>query len=101
MAAVGLTGKQRKFLKAAGSGLNPLVLVGKAGVGPTVITGAGEALAVYELIKVRILPNCPVAPAPALTALAGALGAELVQIIGRNGLLYKPNPESQKIGFPE
>ena len=36
----------------------------------------------------------------AIAALAAGVGAELVQVIGRNGLLFKRNPEKPKIEFP-
>ncbi|MCX7780833.1 MAG: ribosome assembly RNA-binding protein YhbY [Negativicutes bacterium] len=96
-----LTGKQKRFLKALGSALDPIVQIGKAGVAPTVAAGAREALLARELIKVRVLRNSPDEAKDALAALAEATGAELVQVIGHNGLLYKRHPEKPKIELPE
>ncbi|QDR80140.1 ribosome assembly RNA-binding protein YhbY [Sporomusa termitida] len=95
-----LTGKQKRFLKALGSTLEPVVQIGKGGVPASVIESTVQVLAARELIKVRVLQNSPEEPKTAITALAGATGAELVQVIGRNGLLYKKNEEKSKIELP-
>ena len=95
-----LTGKQKRFLRSLGSTLDPVVQIGKAGVIDSVITSAQDVIEVRELIKVRVLQNSPEEPKDAIAALAEAIDAELVQVIGRNGLLYKQNPEKSKIELP-
>ncbi|WP_425060638.1 RNA-binding protein [Sporomusa carbonis] len=95
-----LTGKQKRFLRALGSTLDPVVQIGKGGIVNTVVESAAQALAAREIIKVRVLQNSPEEPKAAITALAQATGAELVQVIGRNGLLYKRNEEKSKIELP-
>lgn len=95
-----LTGKQKRFLRALGSTLDPVVQIGKGGIIDTVIESAGQALAAREIIKVRVLQNSPEEPKTVIAALARATGAELVQVIGRNGLLYKKNEEKSKIELP-
>ncbi|MEN6414499.1 MAG: ribosome assembly RNA-binding protein YhbY [Veillonellales bacterium] len=95
-----LTGKQKRFLRAMGSGLDPVVQVGKGGVNAAVIQSTREVLAVRELIKVRVLQNSPDEPNAVIAGLAEAAGAELVQVIGRNGLLYKKNIDKPKIELP-
>ncbi len=95
-----LTGKQKRFLRALGSTLDPVVQIGKSGVIDTVVESAEQALTAREIIKVRVLQNSPQEPKVAITALANATGAELVQVIGRNGLLYKKNEEKSKIELP-
>jgi RNA-binding protein len=95
-----LTGKQKRFLRALGSTLNPVVQVGKGGVIDNVIESAAQALAAREIIKVRVLQNSPEEPKTVIAMLAKATGAELVQVIGRNGLLYKKNEEKPKIELP-
>lgn len=95
-----LTSKQKRYLKSLGSALDPVVQIGKAGVTLSVIDGAKAALTARELIKVRVLPNSPAEPDEGITQLAAATGAELVQVIGRNGLLYKHNPEKPKLELP-
>ena len=95
-----LTGKQKRFLRALGSTLEPVVQIGKGGVLESVVESAVQVLGARELIKVRVLQNSPEEPKSAITALARATGAELVQVIGRNGLLYKKNEEKSKIELP-
>ena len=96
-----LTSKQKRHLKALGSVLDPVIQIGKAGIVASVIAGARDAIAARELVKVRVLRNSPQEPREASAILAEALGAELVQVIGRNGLLYLRNPEKSKIEWPD
>ena len=95
-----LTGKQKRYLRAMGSVLDPVVQIGKGGVADTVVDSASEALKARELIKVRALRNCPEEPKDTFLALAEETRAELVQVIGRNGLLFKQNNEKPKIELP-
>ena len=95
-----LTGKQKSFLRSMGQKLEPVVMMGKEGVTPTVVQAAQEAIKKRELIKVRVLQNCMEEPEDAITMLAERADVNLVQIIGRNGLLLKRNYEKPKIGLP-
>lgn len=95
-----LTGKQMRFLRAMGSEMDPVVQIGKGGVVDAVVASAKDALAARELIKVRVLQNCPEEPKDAIAQLSRAARSELVQVIGRNGLLYKKNHEKPKIELP-
>ena len=72
-------------------------MIGKEGVTPTVVASAREAIKKRELIKVRVLQNAPEDPADAITVLAERADANLVQIIGRNGLLSRRNFEKPRI----
>lgn len=95
-----LTGKQKSFLRGLGQKLEPIVMVGKEGVTPTVVQSAREAIKKRELIKVRVLQNCMDEPGDAITVLAERADVNVVQVIGRNGLLYKRNFEKTKIELP-
>ena len=95
-----LTGKQKSFLRSMGMSMEPVMNVGKEGMTPTVVTAAREAIKKRELIKVRVLQNCAEEPKTVITMLAERTDAELVQVIGRNGLLYKRNPEKPRIELP-
>ncbi len=96
-----LTGKQKSFLRSMGMSLEPVVMVGKEGVTPTVVQSAREAIKKRELIKVRVLQNASEEPEDAITMLAERVDSELVQVIGRNGLLYRKNEEKTKIELPK
>lgn len=95
-----LTSKQKSYLKSLGSTMDSIVQIGKGGVTQTVVDSARDALIKRELIKVRVLQNSSSEPADAIRDLADQTHAELVQLIGRNGLLYKHNPEKPKIELP-
>ena len=95
-----LTSKQKSYLKSLGSNMDSIVQIGKGGVSLTVVESAQAALTARELIKVRILQNSLIEPKDAVAELAEQTGAELVQVIGRNGLLYKHNPQKPRIELP-
>jgi RNA-binding protein len=95
-----LTSKQKRYLKSLGSSLEPVVQIGKAGVVAMVVTGTEDVIAARELVKVRVLKNSPQEPREAMALLAQATSSELVQVIGRNGLLYRRHPEKPKIELP-
>ena len=96
-----LTGKQKSFLRSMGMSIEPVVMVGKEGVTPTVVQAAREVSKKRELIKVRVLQNAEQEPQEAIEMLADRTDSELVQVIGRNGLLYRKNEEKSKIELPK
>ncbi len=96
-----LTGKQKRFLRSMGMTMDPVVMIGKEGVSPTVVQSAAEAIKKRELVKVRVLQNCLEDPESAITTLAERTNSDLVQIIGHNGLLFKRNFETPKIELPK
>lgn len=95
-----LTSKQKSYLKSIGSTLDAIVQIGKGGITPSVVESAADALAARELIKVRILQNSAIEPEAGIQQLADQTNSQLVQVIGRSGLLYKRNPEKPKIELP-
>lgn len=95
-----LTGKQRRHLRALGHHLEPVVLLGKHGVTEAVIRAVDTALTDHELVKVRRGTECPDERAEIATALAGALGAEVIQQLGHTVLLYRRRPDKPLIDLP-
>ncbi|SFL68673.1 ribosome assembly RNA-binding protein YhbY [Pelosinus propionicus] len=91
-----LTGKQKRYLRSLGSTMDPVVQIGKTGLSGSLLDSTKDALIARELIKVRVLQNCSDAPKEVITQLAEAADAQLVQVIGRNGLLYKRNRNPEK-----
>lgn len=89
-----LTGKQRRALRALGHHLEPVVLIGQAGITEGVIGAIQQALHDHELIKVKITPD---ERKESAAELATASGSELVQVLGRSVLLYRPRKENPKI----
>lgn len=95
-----LKGKQKRFLRAMGVTMDPILTIGKDGVSENTIVQADGALLARELIKGRVLQTAPVGVEETATEIAERSGAELVQVVGRNFLLYRPNPEKPVIQLP-
>ena len=92
-----LSSKQIRKLRSLGMTEEAVVMIGKEGVSPAVVASAREAIKKRELIKVRVLQNAPEEPADAIIMLAERADANLVQVIGRNGLLFKRNFDKPRI----
>ena len=96
-----MTGKQKRYLRSLAATMPAVVNIGKGGLEDAVIDSARAAITARELIKVKILNNAPIEDAEEVFAeLADMLGAELVQVIGHNGVLYKAKKEP-KIVLPK
>ena len=70
-----LIGKQKRFLRALGTGIDPVVHIGKGGVTDNVLYQIDEALEARELIKVRVLQNYGDDPKNVARELAEVTGA--------------------------
>ena len=88
-----LSSNQKKFLRAKGQRYEPLCSVGKAGLTPQVLENVQAQLQKRELIKVRLGESVGRQRTQDAEALAHAVGAELVAVVGRNVMLYRPNEE--------
>jgi RNA-binding protein len=95
-----MTGKQRRYLRGLGHALEAVVHVGKEGVSDAVTEALTAALATHELVKVKLGQNTPTDRHEAAGELAARTDAELVQVLGRAVLLYRPHPEEPKIVLP-
>lgn len=95
-----LTGKQKGFLRSMGNEMDPILQVGKGGVTEPVITQADGVLETRELIKGRVLPNYLEDVKEVAQELAERTNAELVQVIGRNFLLYRESKKKPLIILP-
>lgn len=95
-----LTGKQKRYLRSLAHHLDPIFQVGKGGVNDHLIRHVQEALEVRELIKVSILNNCMDDRDGIAEELADGANAELVQVIGKTIVLYKPSKDHKKIELP-
>lgn len=95
-----LTSKQRRYLRGLAHHLDPVVLVGSAGISPAVEKAVHAELETHELIKVRIHRDAPVNVKVGGVELAETCGAELVQKIGRMAVLYKRREKEPTIVLP-
>ena len=95
-----LPGASLRHLRGLGHDLEPVIMVGKAGVTESLVRATNAALLTHELIKVRVQGEAPVERREAATALAEASDAVLAQVLGRTFLLYKRHPKKPKITLP-
>ena len=96
-----LSDTQRKYLRRLGHDLNPVVLVGNAGLGPNLVAEMDRALTDHELVKVRARVGDSDVRDELLAELAQSTRAELVQRIGHVALYYRKHPEKPKILLPD
>lgn len=92
-----LTGKQRSYLKSIANTLNPMIQIGKGGVGEGVINQIDRSLEDHELIKITVLKNSPVEAKEIVDEILEATGAEFVQQIGNKLTIYRESKENKKI----
>lgn len=95
-----MTSKQRAYLRALANHMEDILHVGKGGVSDTVCKQADDALTARELIQGRVLPTAPESVRTVAETIAAAVGAEVVQVIGRVFVLYRRHPEEPKIILP-
>lgn len=84
-----LTSKQRSILRAIGNRLEPIVFVGKSGITENLLVQLDEALTARELVKGRTLPHQDLNVKEIAIELAEKTGADIVQTIGCNFLIYR------------
>ncbi len=94
-----LTGRQKRYLRGLGHNLKPVVMIGKKEFDAGVIQETDAALAHHELIKVKVLENCPFDRDEAARELSSATGSEIAQLLGKTFLLYRKS-EKPLIVFP-
>ena len=91
-----ITGKQRSALKRMAQEIKATVMIGKEEVTPTVIAAIDDYLAKHELVKVQIQEGAILDPKETANEIAGELGAEFVQAIGRKFVLYRQAADPDK-----
>ncbi len=95
-----LRGKQRKYLRGLGMSLEPVVFLGKAAMTDAVIAEVRAAIEARELVKVKLLESVDGDRHDVAAQLAAAVDSELIQVIGRNVLLYRRNEKKPRITLP-
>lgn len=83
---------EKKKLKAQAHPLNPVVIVGQAGLTPAVIKEINLALDTHELIKVKIRAERD-ERSVIRDNICTETQAELIQSIGQIAVLYRKNPK--------
>ena len=97
---VTITGKQKRYLRALSHKRKPVVTIGSKGLNDNVVHEIEQALDRHELLKIKI----PALPGQErhrmLTSVCAATGAELIQTVGRVGVIFRA-AEPPLIELPE
>jgi RNA-binding protein len=95
-----LNGKQKRYLRSLAVNIKPIVQIGKNGMSNEILTSIRHALDARELIKVQILQNSD-EEAAEVAEMIEEMGFDIVQIIGRNIIVFKvaAKKENRKISI--
>lgn len=96
-----LTSKQRAYLKSLANGIDPIFQVGKSSLTPEFTESVGDAFNTRELLKIAVLKNCADDPREIAQAVAERTHSQVVQVIGKKIILYKPDRKNPKIVLPK
>ncbi len=96
-----LSEKQKKHLRRLAHPLNPIVMLGNAGLTDGVVNELDRALADHELVKVSARVGDRDARNAALTTLGARTSAALVQRVGNVGVFYRRREQMPKILLPD
>lgn len=91
-----MTSKQRAYLKGLAMKLDPIFQIGKSSLTPEVTQAVSEALEARELIKITVLKNCLDDGSSIADVLAERTHSQVVQVIGRRIVLYRPAKDEAK-----
>ncbi|MDR3452090.1 MAG: YhbY family RNA-binding protein [Rhodoferax sp.] len=97
MPQIQLTPAQRKVHRAAAHHLDPVVMVGGDGLTNAVKKEADAALNAHGLIKIRVFSDDRAARELMYQTLVDELGAAPIQHIGKLLILWRPQPEKEKV----
>lgn len=95
-----MTSKQRAYLKSLASKLDPVFQIGKSSLTPELTEAVGECFNNNELIKITVLKNCLEDPEAVAEMVSERTHSQVVQVIGKKIVLYKPNRDKPKIQLP-
>jgi RNA-binding protein len=96
-----LSEKQKKHLRRLAHPMNPIVMLGNAGLTDAVVAELDRALTDHELVKVSARVGDRDARNQALDVLASRTASELVQRIGHVGVFYRRSERLPKIVIPD
>ena len=91
-----MTSKQRAYLKGLAMKLDPIFQIGKSSLTPEVTQAVSEALEARDLVKITVLKNCLDDGSSIADVLAERTQSQVVQVIGRKIVLYRPAKDEAK-----
>ena len=91
-----LTPAERAALRAEAHGLNPVVMIGEAGLSESVLKEIASSLDAHGLIKVRVFGDDREERVAIYERICAELDAAPVQHIGKLLVLYRPKKDAAK-----
>ncbi len=95
------TSKQRSYLKGLASTEDAIFQIGKSSITPSLVQAIDDAIEKRELIKISVLKNCMDDPHELADIIAGRTHSNVVIVIGKKIVLYRPNKKNPKIVLPK
>lgn len=95
-----LTSKQRAYLKSLSGKIEPIFQIGKSSLTPSITDAINDALEKRELVKISVLKNCFDDPKELAAIVAERTHSNVVQVIGKKFILYRPSKKAPKIELP-
>ena len=96
-----MTSKQRAYLKGLAMELTPVFQIGKSSVTPENVEAIAETFNTRELIKVAVLKNCLDDPKEIAAVIAERTHSQVVKVIGKKMIFFRPAKKNSKIKLPE
>jgi putative YhbY family RNA-binding protein len=91
-----LNSAERRALRARAHHLHPVIMIGEAGLTPSVLHEIDIALKSHELIKIRVLGDDRERRRLMPAEICDALDASPVQHIGKILVIHRPRPEQDE-----
>jgi len=93
-----LNSKQRAYLRSLANSLDSLFQIGKGEIDAALVNGLDELMTTHELVKITLHKTVEAEPKDLARQLSEAIGAEVVQVIGRKLVFYRYSPKLAKLG---
>lgn len=91
-----MTSKQRAYLKSLAMNMDSIYQIGKSSLTTEIVNGIREALEARELVKISVLKNCADDPREIAEVVAERTRSQVVQVIGKKIVLYRPSTDPKK-----
>ena len=95
-----MTSKQRAYLKSLANNITSIFQVGKASLTPEIVTAVDEALQNRELKKNSVQKNCYDDHKEFAHTNDGRTRSQVVHVVGKKIILYRPSEKNPKIHLP-
>ncbi len=92
-----ITSKQRATLRSMANDYDTIFQIGKDGISDETVRQISNALEARELIKLRVLDNCPYTSREASDIIAERTNSAPVSVVGSRFVLYRPSKKNKKI----